>query len=207
MTVTLEVVPEAVPTRPTRPHGQRSRQRILDAAIECLADLGYSGTTTLAVQRRAGVTRGSLLHHFPSRDELLVAAVGHLAEARFDALVQRVEDTARNGNRLDAAVVATWESFEGPLFVAATELWLAARTHPEFRAVLVDAERQLGRRFRAGYNQVFGDYSRHPRFGEFLDVLLSSMRGAALVHNVERSRRRDAAFLRTWRILAHEMLG
>ena len=195
-----------MPTRTTRPHGQRSRERILDAAIECLVDLGYSGTTTLAVQRRAGVTRGSLLHHFPSRDQLLVAAVGHLAEARFDALVRRVDDAARNGNRIDAAIEATWESFQGPLFVAATELWLAARTRPDFRSVLVQAERQLGQRFRVGYNEVFGEYSRHPRFAGFLDLLLSSMRGAALVHNFERTRRRDAAHLRMWKQLAHELL-
>ncbi len=194
------------PARRTRPHGQRSRQRILDAAVDCLVDLGYSGTTTLAVQRRAGVTRGALLHHFPSRDELLIAAVAHLGEARFDALVREVDETARNGNRVDAAIEATWESFQGPLFIAATELWLAARTHAEFRAVLVQAERQLGKRFRAGYDEVFGAYSRHARFGEFLDLLLSSMRGAALVHNLERTRRRDAAYLRTWKDLAHDML-
>ena len=200
-------MPGPAPSRTTRPHGQRSRQRILDAAIECLVDLGYSGTTTVAVQRRAGVTRGALLHHFPSRDELLVAAVAHLGEARFDVLVREVEEAARNGNRIDAAIDATWESFTGPLFIAATELWLAARTHAEFRAVLVQAERQLGKRFGAGYLEVFGDYGRHPRFPEFLDLLLSSMRGAALVHNLGRTRRRDAAYLRMWKGLAHEMLS
>jgi AcrR family transcriptional regulator len=195
------------PPRPTRPHGQRSRQRILDAAIACLVDLGYAGTTTVAVQRRAGVTRGALLHHFPSRDELLVAAVAHLGEARFDALLPEVEEAARHGKRIDAAIDITWESFEGPLFIAATELWLAARTHPELRAVLVQAERQLGKRFRNGYAEVFGDYSRHPRFPEFLDLLLSSMRGAALVHNLGRNRRHDAAHLRAWKRLAHELLS
>ena len=56
-----------------------SRARILDAAVACLVESGYSGATTLQIQARAGVSRGRLLHHFPSRDELLVAASRHLA--------------------------------------------------------------------------------------------------------------------------------
>jgi AcrR family transcriptional regulator len=164
MTTTLE-------PRPTRPHGLRTRRRILDAAIDCLFELGYAGTTTVMVQARAEVTRGCLLHHFPSRDELLVAAVAHLGEARFAAVLDQVKATANEENRIDAAVEAMWDSFQGPLFVAAAELWLAARTHQELRAVLTPSERDLGRRFRAGYGEVFAPFSRHPRFPEVLDLL------------------------------------
>src|SRR3954462_11587952 len=56
-----------------------SRVLILDAAVACLVEDGYAGASTLAVQARAGVSRGRLLHHFPSRAELLVAAAGHLS--------------------------------------------------------------------------------------------------------------------------------
>ena len=56
-----------------------SRLLILDAAVACLVEDGYAGASTLAVQARAGVSRGRLLHHFPSRAELLVAAAGHLS--------------------------------------------------------------------------------------------------------------------------------
>ena len=59
-----------------------SRARILDAAVACLVESGYRGATTLRIQARAGVSRGRLLHHFPSRDELLVAASRHLTVQR-----------------------------------------------------------------------------------------------------------------------------
>ena len=49
-----------------------SRLRILDAAVACLVESGYAGTTTLTIQARAGVSRGRLLHHFPSKETLLV---------------------------------------------------------------------------------------------------------------------------------------
>src|SRR4051794_23090445 len=82
--------PDVVGREPaTRTRAQRtsdSRTRILDAAVSALVEGGYSAATTLTIQARAGVSRGRLLHHFPSRDLLLVAAAQHLA-------VKRVRDT------------------------------------------------------------------------------------------------------------------
>src|SRR3954470_20396973 len=71
--------------RPPRTQQQRreeTRRALLDAAVESLIEVGFARTTTLEVQRRANVSRGALLHHFPSKAELLVAAVDHLAEMR-----------------------------------------------------------------------------------------------------------------------------
>src|SRR3954471_19580098 len=76
-------MPEAV--RAGRTQQQRrdeTRKALLDATVESLIEVGFARTTTLEVQRRAEVSRGALLHHFPSKAELLVAAVDHLAEMR-----------------------------------------------------------------------------------------------------------------------------
>src|ERR1043165_9988837 len=74
-----------MPVRAPRTQQQRrdeTRRALLDAAVESLIEVGFARTTTLEVQRRADVSRGALLHHFPSKAELLVAAVDHLAEMR-----------------------------------------------------------------------------------------------------------------------------
>lgn len=76
-------MPEAA--RAPRTQQQRrdeTRRALLDAAVESLIEVGFARTTTLEVQRRANVSRGALLHHFPSKAELLVAAIAHLAEMR-----------------------------------------------------------------------------------------------------------------------------
>src|SRR3954451_23272146 len=73
------------PARTPRTQQQRreeTRRALLDAAVQSLIEVGLARTTTLGVQRRADVSRGALLHHFPSKAELLVAAVDHLAEMR-----------------------------------------------------------------------------------------------------------------------------
>ena len=75
--------PSAAPDHAT--YAERSRvtqQHVLDSAVEVLIELGYSGASTLKIQQRAGVSRGRLLHQYPHRDALLVAAVQHIAEAR-----------------------------------------------------------------------------------------------------------------------------
>src|SRR5215468_10776770 len=72
-------------TRGPRTQQQRreeTRRALLDAAVQSLIEVGFARTTTLEVQRRADVSRGALLHHFPSKAMLLVAAVDHLAEMR-----------------------------------------------------------------------------------------------------------------------------
>ena len=60
------------------------RQRLLDATVECLVEHGWSGTSTTLVSERAGVSRGAQLHHFPTKNDLVLAAVEHLSEVRDD---------------------------------------------------------------------------------------------------------------------------
>src|SRR5437764_3717013 len=116
------------PTRSKR--SADSRLLILDAAVACLVEDGYAGASTLAIQARAGVSRGRLLHHFPSRDVLLVAAAHHLAVTRVQATAQKAEtELARHPPgvaRIDRVVELMWETHHEPHYWAAVELWTAA---------------------------------------------------------------------------------
>src|SRR5690606_17333366 len=61
---------------------ERTRKAILDAAVDCFYELGYFNTTTEHIARKAGVSRGAMLHHFATRAELIAAAVEHLNQMR-----------------------------------------------------------------------------------------------------------------------------
>jgi AcrR family transcriptional regulator len=80
------------------------RHALLEAAVDSLVELGFARTTTLEVQRRAGVSRGALLHHFPSKAELLVATIAHLAERRGRDLKQRSLSLPTGPARVDAVL-------------------------------------------------------------------------------------------------------
>lgn len=111
-------------TPATRTPGKReertatSRARILDAAVACLVEDGYAGATTLRIQARAGVSRGRLLHHFPSRAQLLVAAAEHLATTRLAEVRVRaaalMADQPVGRERVDRAIDLMWTTFQEP---------------------------------------------------------------------------------------------
>src|SRR5687767_6422621 len=71
------------------------RQRLLEACVECLVERGWSGTSTTLVSQRAGVSRGAQLHHFPTKSDLVLAAIDHLTTARQEELLSRRGALAR----------------------------------------------------------------------------------------------------------------
>ncbi|HEY5922271.1 MAG TPA: helix-turn-helix domain-containing protein [Kofleriaceae bacterium] len=158
-----------------------TRRALLDAAVESLIEVGFARTTTLEVQRRADASRGALLHHFPSKTELLVAAIDHLAEMRARELKMFAAQLPDGRARTDAVLELLWQCFTGTFFQVSMELRTAARTDPELRPVLITAERALRDRIFAQAKTLFGkDVSEHPGLERALDFTLQFMIGAAM---------------------------
>ncbi|MGP3973830.1 TetR/AcrR family transcriptional regulator [Streptomyces sp. 8N114] len=64
--------------RPVRGRAARTverREEILRAAMDVIAERGYDATSLAAVAERAGLTQAGLLHHFPNKEQLLVAVL------------------------------------------------------------------------------------------------------------------------------------
>lgn len=170
---------EARPSRQDQ-RRERTRRALLDATVEALSELGFSGTTTLEVQKRAGVSRGALLHHFPSKAELLVAAISHLIEMRGAEIAAAARQLPTDGKRIDGVLDLLWDSFSGSLFSVALELRNAARTDPELRAALIPAELDIRERICAQSRKLFGpELAARPGFETALDMTLQLMIGAA----------------------------
>jgi AcrR family transcriptional regulator len=156
----------------------QTRAALLDATIESLVTHGYARTTTGRIAELAGVSRGAQLSYFASRSELLIAAVAHLSEKRI------AEFTARVGARspsLEECLDALWAGVQAPLFDAALELWVAARTDPELRTAMLRFEREIGGAIFAAAESALGDAARRPGFGEDLLHALAVVRGVALL--------------------------
>jgi AcrR family transcriptional regulator len=188
-----------------------SRALILEAAVACLVEDGYAGASTLAVQARAGVSRGRLLHHFPSRAELLVAAAQHLAGTSLVAVQARAErlmaDQPPGPERVERAIELLWATFQEPPFWAALELWTAARTDPELRGALRTEEPRLRAAIRAVADGIWGpEASAAPLYDELRELLFTSMRGVALVYAFEDRPAATDPHLPLWKRLATRLL-
>lgn len=66
--------------RPAGASGERTRVRIITAAMRCVAEVGYSQATIREIAKAARMTSGSLYHYFPNKSELLTATVGEIDE-------------------------------------------------------------------------------------------------------------------------------
>jgi AcrR family transcriptional regulator len=176
-----------------------TRTALLQATIDCLVELGYAGTTTNEIQQRAGVSRGALTHHFASKAELLLAAMDHLYEDHSASVRDAAGRLPVGRERIRPAIWLLWERFDGPLFYAAMELWIAARTDPELRAALLPHERRLGRDLRQLAVEVFGDsVAAHPAAEVGYQVLLTSMRGQAMTYALQPDAPRVGPHLQYW---------
>ena len=113
---------------PQEERSRAMRARLMDATIECLVEHGFGGTSTTLISERAGVSRGAQLHHFPTKNDLVVAAVEHLTEVRGAELAAAAAAVPQGPHRTRDVLRMLGDHFASPVFTAALELWVAART-------------------------------------------------------------------------------
>lgn len=172
--------------RPRRgPNAQRrsaTRAKLMEATIACLHELGYYRTTTTRVTERAGVARGSLLHQFPTKVDLMIGAAEHIAwlrgRAHLDAL-----DLARPGPEQMARLVEIlWGQVSSPSGIARLEILLASRSDPELSVRLAALNAQLDERHREAVwrlAQTMGVERREP-IDALVQLYSAALRGLAL---------------------------
>jgi AcrR family transcriptional regulator len=145
---------------------ENTRFTILDAAIQCFYDLGYNNTTTEKIAKKAGVSRGAMLHHFPSRVELIRSAVSHLAKKRLE-LFEDQESVIQEGKEhslIEEGIDAYWQQLQSPLSVVFNEHQFASRTDPELRAVMIPAMKEFQNSWRKAAVRIFPDFAMSEEF-------------------------------------------
>lgn len=125
--------PRSAPRRRTQTErSEAMRQRLIDATLQCLMEDGYAGTTVSSIVRRAGVSRGAQLHHFPNKHTLILQATDFLMRRAYRVLGQMLLALADDQDRVSAVVDGAWDAVYGTrLFDAYFELVNASRRDPE----------------------------------------------------------------------------
>jgi len=204
-------VTAAAPAQGTSRQEERSRStrlRVLEAALDCLVERGWSGTTTTVVAERAGVSRGAQLHHYRTKSALVVAAVEHLAERRAAELRAEVAALPAGGDRVTRTVDLLASLFTGPLFAAAIEVWVAARSDAPLRAALLPVETRFGREVHRLTVELLGADESRPGVRECVQATLDLMRGLGVASLLTDDSARRERLLAEWsRQLAATLAG
>jgi AcrR family transcriptional regulator len=124
----------AAPARRTNPERTAEmRSRLIQATIDILFENSYAAATTIEVAKRAKVSRGAMLHHFPSRIDLLLATAEHIMLEQRQYRIDKLSTVENNWNRFVAAADVSWEVQKQPATIALMEIMMASRSDRDLR--------------------------------------------------------------------------
>lgn len=176
------MIDQTVESRPTRAEQRAAtRQAIIDATIDCLVLDGYASLTTRQVAGRAGVAQSTVMHHFETREALLVDAVTQVALRLADRAVEQIDLAAfRTPAHREAVLDEAWREFTSPQALAAAQLWAAVWNEPALAPVLRELEERLTEIIVGTAGALFPELSDDPRLPALLDASVSLIRGLLL---------------------------
>jgi AcrR family transcriptional regulator len=183
---------------PQQDRSRATRQRLLEAAIECLADVGWSGSTVTVVAERAGVSRGAAQHHFPTREDLFTSAVEYVTSERLAMLRSNAVDLPAGPDRIRAALAVVERMYTSPLFRAAIHLWAAASSDERLRARITGLEAQVGRETHRTMVELLCVDESRPGVREAVQATLDMGRGLGLANLLTDDSRRRRRVLDQW---------
>ena len=108
-----------------------TRGRLIDAAVDTLYQWGYAATTTIAVADIAKVSRGAMLHHFPTRVDLLFAAAEHILTDQRRLRREKLDVYSPGPERFFAGGDISWDVQKRPGTIALLEIMMASRSDVE----------------------------------------------------------------------------
>jgi AcrR family transcriptional regulator len=178
---------------PQQDRGWATRTRLLESAISCLAERGWSGATVSVIAGHAGVSRGATQHYFPTREDLFTAALEHMAEVRLREIRRDAARLPAGDGRRTADVVGLLVRFyTGPLFRAALQIWAAASASDYLRELVLPLEARLGREAHRAAVELLGADESVPGVHEAVQATLDLARGLGLADTLaDDTRRRD----------------
>lgn len=189
---------------------EATRRRIAEVAADVLTQGGGTPPTTVAVQRAAGIGRGTLLHHYPTRAQLLAAAVatlraGNAASVRDALAIIDADDST--ADPVERAVSALAVSALRPEMSAEYGLWAASRCDQDLREALRGEEREARNSLHEVLAEAFGaQVVAHLAFERIAALTVQFLRGLAITHALRDDSRRAEVLIQDWIEVVHLML-
>ncbi|EAR52695.1 putative transcriptional regulator [Oceanicola granulosus HTCC2516] len=142
--------------RPAQARSATTRRKLVQAALEVIYDVGFKSASTPEFSRRAGVSRGALLHHFPTRSDIIVAAMEELLRENTREIRQLAGAVAAQEISLGEFVEFLWQMFSGRFFFLSLEFINEARTDSELRGRM----KPVVRDFHAALDGIWSEFEK-----------------------------------------------
>ncbi|GAA4628241.1 TetR/AcrR family transcriptional regulator [Actinoallomurus vinaceus] len=177
-----------VPRRAPRTQEERraeTQARLLDATVECLAELGWSSTSTTEVARRAGVSRGAQQHHYPTKMLLVAAALEHLLERQRLAFERAFAALPAERRNVEGALDLLWEIFRQAPALALMELAMAARTDETLRELSIGINERIIQVILEEFQRLFPESVDEGTAGTLIRTVFAMFVGLTLQNSLD----------------------
>ena len=144
---------------PQSERSRRTRAKIMKATLDCILEIGVRASTTTNIAARAGISRGALMHHYPTKEALMHAALEDLLEREVATVGQLATDISAGTMDFDTFLATLCDHFTGDLFMVTLEYLTAARSDPSIKNVLLP----LAYRFNEALEQIWDQLVSYDR--------------------------------------------
>jgi AcrR family transcriptional regulator len=176
----------------------QTRVAVLEAAIDCLADQGYSRTTTQLIAQKANISRGAMMHHYATKQDLIESVIDHMFYRRMERFTRDIKSlTERERIEEQAGIELFWKSVLTREYQAYVELMIAARTDPELRVIFEPKARRFNAVWGEEIKALFPEWQDKPdRLRLAIDFCIAAMDGLLLNRAIWEPRARRQAIRR-----------
>jgi len=166
-------------------------------------EIGYARASTIEISKRAHVSRGAMIYHFPTKRKLLEATVEYIISERIRRFTADMHAPALSvEDRLSQrGIDIYWRHLNSRLFTAFHELVTASRTDAELARVLKAATVRFDKVWHQTVQQLFPEWQgKDALLGLALDLtrfLLEGMALNKLSHDARQRRQRIRDYLKS----------
>lgn len=186
----------------------RTRRKILEATLDAIHEDGFQRASTTEIVRRAGVSRGALLHHYPAKELLIAAAVEHLLEAEIADIRKVAAAYAEKQLSIDDFIDDMWRRFSGRLFMITIDFLASARTDAALREAVIPVSLRFHRSLNEIWSSFFVNKTTAPhKVQVLLNTTLCLMRGMGIQTIVREDPRYFAEMQEAWKEILRALLS
>jgi len=188
--------------KPAQARSIAMREKLIEATLEVIYDRGYRSASTPEFASRAGVSRGALLHHFPTRSDIVVAAMERLLGDGTREIRALAEKAARQEVGLEDFVEILWQLFSGRFFYISLEFINEARTDPDLRERMIPVVRD----FHAALDSIWVEFEKQgeeaPKsMGVALNLTVCLVRGMGVQTVLKNDPAYFSSLLEAWKTI------
>ena len=186
----------------------RMQTKIMIATLDCIYEIGLHKTSTIKVSKKAGVSRGALLHHFPNKEVLISSAVTYLLETEITDIRKVADAYAHKEMTIDDFIDNLWNRFSGRLFMITMDFLSVARTDDKLR----DAISPTSLKFHASLNEIWTQFFTPLGVDEeqvkvLLNATISLLRGMGVQTIIRDDKEYYDGMISVWKLTLHGILN